>query len=134
MRNAKKRILGVEDDLDSCEMLAKFPGILGYEVISVNNAGDALRIVRIEKFDAYVLDNWLPDMTGIELCKQIRAFDRHTPIIFYSAAARQADHQEAMEAGAQSYISKPGNLDELEETIPLLLKRSNGKDNSDAEQ
>lgn len=127
MKDAKKRILCVEDNLDSCEMLAKFLGILGYEVISANNGADALRIARSEQFDTYVLDNWLPDMTGIELCKQIRAFDTDTPIIFYSAAVREADRYEGMSAGAQAYINKPGNIEELEKTIPSLLKRGNGK-------
>jgi DNA-binding response OmpR family regulator len=127
MNNAKKRILCVEDNLDSCEMLGKFLEILGYEVVSFNNGADALRIARSEQFDAYVLDDWLPDMSGVELCKQIRAFDLDTPIIFYSAAASQADQHEGMEAGAQAYIDKPGKLDELEKTIPSLLKRGNGK-------
>lgn len=127
MSNAKKRILCVEDNLDSCEMLAKFLDILGYEVVSFNNGTDALRIAKSEQFDAYVLDNWLPDMSGIELCKQIRTFDLDTPIIFYSAAVRQADRDEGMNAGAQAYINKPGKLDELEKTIPSLIKRGNGK-------
>jgi DNA-binding response OmpR family regulator len=123
----KKRILCVDDNRDSCELLAKFLGILGYEVVSVGNGADALRIARNEQFDIYVLDNWLPDMTGIELCKQIRAFDFDTPIIFYSAAAMEADRSEGMSAGAQAYINKPGNIEELEKTIPSLLKRGNGE-------
>ena len=127
MKNAKKRILCVDDNLDSCEMLAKFLEILGYEVISVNNGANALRIAKSEQFDTYVLDNWLPDMTGIELCKQIRAFDTDTPIIFYSAAVMEADRHEGMSAGAQAYINKPGNIEELEKTIPSLLRRGNGK-------
>jgi len=131
MTKAKKRILCVEDDPDSCEMLAKFLEILGYEVVSANSGADALRLTREQRFDTYVLDNWLADMSGIELCKRIRAFDTDTPIIFYSAAVKKSDYKEAMMAGAQSYISKPGNLDELENTIPSLLKSVTGKGKSD---
>ena len=69
----------------------------------------------------------MPDLTGVELCERIRAFDKETPIIFYSAAANKSDHEEAMKAGAQSYIDKPGNLDELEETIPRLFKSVNNQ-------
>ena len=131
MGKAKKRILCVEDDQDSCDMLAKFLGILGYEVVSANSGADALRLAREQRFDTYVLDNWLVDMSGVELCKRIRALDPHTSIIFYSAAAKKSDYEEAMSAGAQSYISKPGNLDELGNTIPSLLKSVNGKGNSE---
>ena len=130
MGKIKKRILCVEDDPDSCEMLAKFLEILGYEVVSANSGADALRLAREQRFDTYVLDNCLDDMSGVELCKRIRAFDPHTPIIFYSAAAKKSDHEEAMSAGAQSYITKPGNLGELENTIPSLLKSVNGKGKS----
>lgn len=131
MEKVKKRILCVEDDPDSCEMLAKFLEIVGYEVVSANSGADALRLAREHRFDTYVLDNWLADMSGVELCKRIRAFDPHTPIIFYSADAKKSDYEEAMSAGAQSYITKPGNLDELENTIPSLLKSVNGKGKSD---
>lgn len=131
MGHIKKRILCVENDHVSCEMLANFLHILGYEVVSANKGADALRIARQESFDAYVLDNLLPDMSGIELCKQIRAIDEDTPIIFYSDAVGQADRQEAKSAGAQSYINKPGNKDELEEAIPKLFKRVKDADIGD---
>ena len=131
MRNNKKRILCVEDDQASCEMLARFLEILGYEVVSAHTGADALRVARRQRFDTYVLDNFLSDMSGVELCKQLRAFDKNTPIIFYSDAVGQSDRQDAKEAGAQSYIIKPGNMDELEKTIPTLIEKGNGADAGD---
>ncbi len=56
-------------------------------------------------------------MSGVELCKKIRQYDAHTPIIFYSAAAFQSDQEEAFDAGAHAYITKPATLEEVVETI-----------------
>jgi DNA-binding response OmpR family regulator len=66
-----------------------------------------------QKFDAYLLDNWLPEVAGPELCRQLREFDPNTPVIFYSAAAYITDKQNALEAGAQSYVVKPADPDDL---------------------
>jgi CheY-like chemotaxis protein len=121
MDGAKKRILCVDDDTDNCEMLTRYLELRGYVFVSASNGADAIRFAGGERFDAYVLDNWMPDVTGVEICKRIRAFDPDTPIIFYSAAVRESDHQEAMKAGAQAYINRPGNLEELERIIQSLL-------------
>jgi DNA-binding response OmpR family regulator len=59
------------------------------------------------------LDSWLPDRSGVELCRSIRRFDPHTPVIFYSAAAYARDIEDALRAGAQDYHIKPVNPDEL---------------------
>ena len=63
-----------------------------------------------------MLDHWLTEGNGIQLCQQIRAFDSDTPIIFYCAAAYKADIQKGLDAGAQEYVVKP-DLDHLKETI-----------------
>jgi DNA-binding response OmpR family regulator len=66
------------------------------------------------------LDNWLPGGTGVELCRRIRAFDPHTPVLFYSAAAYPRDMQAAFSAGAQAYLVKPVRFDELMRAVTLL--------------
>jgi len=63
-------------------------------------------------------------MTGVELCKRIKEFDAHTPIIFYSAAAFQADKDEALAAGAQAYVTKPSSVEELVDAIRLAISSS----------
>lgn len=72
----------------------------------------------------YLLDNCTPIMTGVELCKRIKEFDAHTPIIFYSAAAFQGDKDEALAAGAQAYVTKPSSVEELVDAIRLAISFS----------
>jgi DNA-binding response OmpR family regulator len=72
-------------------------------------------------FDLYILDNWLPDGDGVDLCRNIREFDPHTPILFNSAAAYARDIREAIRAGAQSYLVKPTLPDELRLSVAQLI-------------
>ena len=67
------------------------------------------------------LDNWLLDRSGVELCRAIREFDPHTPILFYSAAAYAHDIREAISAGAQRYLVKPVIPDELRQAVTQLI-------------
>lgn len=121
MQEGKGRVLCVEDDEDTCEMLKALLNLSGYEVKSARSKEDALRLTESESFDLYLLDNLLPDGNGIELCKQIRASDPLTPIIFLSGLAQEADREEALDAGAQAYLIKPVNVDELVNVITNSL-------------
>jgi DNA-binding response OmpR family regulator len=109
----RPRILFVEDDQDSRDVTCLFLTSQGFEVICAPNASDVLKMAMEQKFDAYLLDNWLPEVAGPELCRQLREFDPNTPVIFYSAAAYITDKQNALEAGAQSYVVKPADPDDL---------------------
>ena len=73
-----------------------------------------------------VLDNWLPDGSGVELCEKIRRVDRTTPIIFTSAIAQRPDIDLAMQAGADRYLVKPYEPEVLVQTVKELLDRSKG--------
>jgi DNA-binding response OmpR family regulator len=94
---------------------------LGYNVIPASSFGDAWRSITSEQFDLYLLDHWLPGGSGLELCRQIRAFDQHTPIVFFTGAARESERQAALAAGAQAYLVKPGDVALLVATIERLL-------------
>lgn len=80
-----------------------------------------MRLAQHQDFDLYILDNWLPDKSGVELCRAIRAFDLYTPILFYSAAAYERDIEEAIRAGAQDYLVKPVSLDKLRQAVAQLI-------------
>jgi CheY-like chemotaxis protein len=116
------RILYVEEHPDSCELLALWLGGIGYEVVPANTVYDGLRLARSGNFTAYILSNQFIDGTGIELCRQIRMFDPNTPIIFYSAMARDTDLSQAREAGAQAYLILPDDFERIDLTIKRLLK------------
>src|SRR5262249_52533843 len=86
-----------------------------------------LDIIRRGVFDLYVLDNWLPDGTGIELCREIRRTDPNTPVIFLSAAAYARDHDEAMAAGATTYLDKPTGIFRLQFRLKELLGQAEAR-------
>jgi two-component system, LytTR family, response regulator AlgR len=73
------------------------------------------------------MDNWLPDGSGIGLCRAIREFDPHTPILFYSAAAYERDIQEALRSGAQAYLVKPVKPEDLEQAVAKLTSPLNAR-------
>jgi DNA-binding response OmpR family regulator len=118
------RILYSDDDPDSREIVSLILSKEGFETICPESAQDVLRLAHEQKFDAYLLDSWTPDMSGVELCKRIKEFDAHTPIIFYSAASFQADKDEALAAGAQAYVTKPSSVEELVDAIRLAISSS----------
>jgi DNA-binding response OmpR family regulator len=120
------RILYSEDDPDARELVCLILAKEGFDTICPDSPQDVLRIANEQKFDAYLLDSLTPGMTGVELCKRIKKFDAHTPIIFYSAAAFQADKDEALAAGAQAYVTKPSSVEELVDAIRLAISSSKG--------
>jgi two-component system, OmpR family, response regulator RegX3 len=89
----------------------------------------ALHLVQLQEFDLFLLDSWLPDGSGIDLCKGIRQLDSQTPILFYSAAAYEADKAIALGAGAQGYLTKPARLSELCDLVSTLIENAQTKRN-----
>jgi len=117
-----KRVLCVEDDRDTCEVL-KFV-MTDYEFTAVHSVGEAQKFIEEKNFDLYVLDNWLPDGSGIELCEDIRKSGSISPILFTSAIGQRQDIQLAMDAGADRYLVKPYEPEILLQTVKELLKQS----------
>jgi Response regulator containing CheY-like receiver, AAA-type ATPase, and DNA-binding domains len=112
-----KTILCVEDDEDSCQLLQYLLESKGYEVKTCGNGREALKIIRTGKFLSIILDYRLPDMSGVEICREIRSFDSKTPIIFYTGAAYPKDKKAGLEAGAQAYLIKPNDFEKIVETV-----------------
>lgn len=115
------RILYVEDDADSRKMLTVLLGQAGYEVITANSASHGLELAKQGGFALIILDNWFKEGSGVELCQQIRSFEAHTPILFFSGAGYESDVEEAMKSGANAYLIKPVGFEQLEQTITRLL-------------
>src|SRR5687767_1392099 len=94
------RILCIEDDEDTCSMLTALLGISDLKATCAPGANDALRLIEGEKFDLYVIDGQLPDVSGLALCEQIRAVDKETPIVIYSGDGSQSQIDAGLCAGA----------------------------------
>lgn len=101
------RVLYVDDDADSREMLSILLKSDYIDTKAVSSAADALSLIDVEDFDLYLLESWLPDLDGFELCRQMRRGHPDTPIVFFSGAALEADRTKGLEAGAKAYLVKP---------------------------
>ena len=118
---SKARILCIEDDPDSREMLAVLLESSGFDVVCPADPELAIGLMKTLHFDLCLVDNWMPGISGVELTKIIREFNKAVPILFYSGATRESDRQQALEAGAQGYLFKPVEIDELVQAIDRLI-------------
>jgi DNA-binding response OmpR family regulator len=125
MQNEKsRRILYIEDHADTRELVTLLLAQKSYEVITGSTIASGVSLASAGEFDLYLLDSWLPDGSGLDLCQQIRSFDKTTPILFYSAAAYAADQDQAIESGAQAYLVKPSQPSELCDMVTDLIESS----------
>lgn len=121
MQSPKVRILYTEDDPESRTLVVFILNQRNYEVICAETGTEALALARNERFDLFLVDSWLPGLSGAELTRHIREFDQTTPILFYSAAAYEADKQAAFSAGAQGYLTKPADIDQFLGEVRRLI-------------
>ena len=116
-----KKILCVEDDPDSCELLELLLGNEGFEVVACSDSQKALKLAKQKHFSAIILDHRLADISGVEICCQIRTYDQQTPIIFYSCAAFPQEIEAGLAAGANAYLIKPSDLVKIADTVNGLI-------------
>ncbi len=118
----KGRILSTEDDPDTRDLVQLLLKLEGFEVVYADSAEEALNLARTSHFDLYLLDNWVPGLRAEDLCRKLRQFDQTTPILFYSGAGHPSDKDGAIAAGAQGYVVKPADPDQLTSQIYALIK------------
>ena len=116
-----KRVLCVEDDADTRDMLKLMLGFSDFEAVAAPDANAALRLMERERFSLYVLDGGLRNAKGLSLCQQIRGSDARTPIVIFSGHGFASDIEAGMLAGANAYLVKPDSS-ELIPTIRRLLE------------
>lgn len=117
------RVLYIEDHEDTRELVTLVLEQKSYEVVTGSTVESGVALANAQAFDLYLFDSWLPDGSGLELCKQIREFDKATPILFYSAAAYETDREQAIQSGAQAYLIKPSQPSELSNLVSLLIEK-----------
>jgi DNA-binding response OmpR family regulator len=125
MTEVKPKILIIEDDLDVAEMLNAYFRVQGYEVFTVNWGEDGVRSAQTVHPDLVILDIRLPDIDGYEVARRLRG-DRRTqdiPIIFLTEKRERADRLQGLELGADDYITKPFDVQELRLRVRNALKR-----------
>jgi DNA-binding response OmpR family regulator len=122
----KARILVVEDDLDIANMLRIYFTGQGYDVALASRGDDALQLTRKSFPNLIVLDIMLPDMDGYSVCRQLRTGSRtrHIPIIFLTQKDERSDRIAGLEMGADDYITKPFDIEELRLRVSNAIARA----------
>ena len=125
MSEKKYSILLVEDEENLLEALKLNLELEGYEVTGVNDGAEALDAVENEYFDLIILDVMLPELDGISVCENIRLQGNEIPILILSAKNNSADRVLGLKKGADDYLTKPFNLEELLIRVDKLIHKSN---------
>lgn len=120
----RPHILIADDNSDIRELVQFQLQAAGFRASTADNAAEVLQLVTTERFDALILDYWMEDATGVELCRKIRTFDQSTPILICSGAITKADREAAMRAGAQGYLQKPFHSEDLIRALRSSLEAS----------
>lgn len=130
----KKRILVVDDETDVTELLEYNLNREGYEVTSINNPLLILGTAREFAPDLIILDVMMPDLSGIQIARMLRADTgmAHVPILFLTARDQAEDRVKGLEAGADDYICKPFDVRELLLRIQAILRRAQWNGSEDA--
>ena len=120
------RVLVVDDESDVTELLQYRLEQEGYRVATLNDPMGFVFKVREFEPDLMLLDIMMPELSGIQLCRIVRADPsmKDIPVIFLSARGEVEDRIKGLEAGAEDYVSKPFNINELILRISKMLKRS----------
>jgi len=121
-----KKLMIVDDDVEMRTLLAEYFRRLGFEVTERESAAMALQAVTSDRFDCFILDVAMPEMSGIELLKKLRERGIDTPTLFLTAHDLLDDKVAGFEAGADDYLAKPFSPRELEYRVEALLRRGQG--------
>ncbi|MDC0310198.1 response regulator transcription factor [bacterium] len=123
VNDAISRLLIVDDDPELLRFLLDELGEAGHHCSGCDNGQDALLRLRQESFDLVVMDWTLPDFSGVELCRRLRASNNITPVLMLTARDDVDERVQALDAGVDDYLTKPFNLKELHARVRARLRR-----------
>ena len=124
------RILVIEDEPQLREQVQRQLQADGYAVDVSGDGKDGLYLASEYPLDAAIVDLGLPRLSGIEIIKQLRLLGKHLPILILTARGRWQDKVEGLEAGADDYLVKPFQMEELQARLKALLRRATGAPNN----
>jgi len=126
------RVLIAEDDANLRQGLIDLLEGEGYEVFPAGDGRQALECFRQEGPDLILLDVMMPEMSGYDVCREIRKHDSQTPIIMLTAKGEEIDKVVGLELGADDYVTKPFGLHELRARISAVLRRTQNNQQASA--
>jgi DNA-binding response OmpR family regulator len=125
------RVLVVEDEPEMRDLLADNLELEGYRVAAVGSAEEALQRIERQSFALILLDVMLPQASGFELCRTVRARDARIPIIMLTARTGESDRVLGLDLGADDYVSKPFSVRELLARVRAQVRREGGMGDPD---
>lgn len=128
--NMAKKILVIDDEPKIVEICKDYLMASGFDVVSAGDGPDGLARFRKEKPDLVVLDLMLPELDGLDVCREIRK-EKTTPIIMLTARVEESDKLIGLELGADDYITKPFSPRELVARVRTVLRRTQGDANAE---
>ncbi|KQT22369.1 two-component system response regulator [Chryseobacterium sp. Leaf404] len=128
-----KKIILIEDETSVVSFIKKGLQENGYEISVAFDGLTGTKLVKENDFDLVILDIMLPEMNGLEVCKEIRKTNKNVPILFLTALGTSENIVLGLESGGDDYLVKPFKFIELVARVKSLLRRSNGVSSSDFE-
>jgi two-component system response regulator MprA len=122
--NRRVRVLVVDDDRAVRDALRRVLTLAGYEVQVAEGGAEAIEAVVQAVPDAVVLDVGMPDVDGLEVCTRLRRLGNRVPILMLTARVEISDRVAGLDAGADDYLIKPFDVDELKARLRALLRRT----------
>ena len=118
------RVLVADDDRAIRDALARALGLEGYEVLTAPDGAQALETARATPPDVWILDLMMPGVDGLTVCRVLRSESDRTPVLMLTARTETSDRVAGLDAGADDYLAKPFELEELLARVRALLRRA----------
>lgn len=132
MTDGSPKILLAEDERALVRTLTDMLTANGYEVQSFHDGQEALQAASAGSYDLILLDVMMPSLGGFEVCRNLRRRGIQTPILMLTARGQVRDKVEGLKLGADDYLTKPFDVEELKARIEALLRRARRQDSKDA--
>jgi len=118
----------IEDETDAADLFAEMMRVSGFRVLKLNSSAPALAMMAAEKPDVVILDIMMPEMSGLDILRQMRRNPdlKGIPVVVVSAMSLPADIKSGMEAGASMYLTKPVGVLELRQAVDRALGNQAG--------
>jgi two-component system, OmpR family, response regulator MprA len=127
------RVLIADDDRAIREALTRALGLEGYDVVQAVDGNTALSLIESARPDVAILDVMMPNVDGLTVCRVLRAERNRLPVLMLTARTETPDRVAGLDAGADDYLAKPFDLDELLARLRALLRRTKSDDDSNGD-
>ena len=119
----ERTVLIIEDEEDAAELFAEMMRVSGFRVVKITTSAPAMDVLTKEKPDLVILDIMMPDISGLDVLRQMRGDPTltHIPVVVVSAKGTPTDIKTGMDAGASTYLTKPVGFLELKEAVSRAL-------------